>query len=482
MAPGWETMRAATGGSRELRTLRAAERYLPQEPKEPEDAHLARIQRSVLAPLTTRVLEASAGLVLRRPIAIEAATTSDQEFWDDFAKNVDGTGSDLSMFARQLFIAGLRDGHAITLVDAPAESEEGKPYFVLYKAPQIYGWQSEGTSQESKLSQIRLHSDDYVKKDEYTEQLIQQVHVIYQNRYEIHTHGLPAGSAKSDFQEGPLTFDRVPIAIFNTNKLGLLLSSPLLIDVADLNLSHYACYADRMHALHLAAMQKLILEGYEEDESNLGVNYALRLPIGGKAYWLTADAGSFTAQRELVQDLEQLIVNTAITKLAGAKQVAESEGAKRMDQVQSNSILSVLSMEMENCLNQSFELVSQLVKRKPPKVIIDRDFDFYRLLGQDMAVLATMQEKGQLTTELFVDTMRRGEVLKPDINVEETAAAIDTIQKEKQQQAMDLAAASRPLPPAGQQSVGSNPANPRPRTRPDQVRSSGSSSRQAAGR
>ena len=63
MSDGWRIMEAVTNGSDWIRLN--APIYLPQEPREDEEAWKARIRRSVLSPFTIRIIENAAGLVLR---------------------------------------------------------------------------------------------------------------------------------------------------------------------------------------------------------------------------------------------------------------------------------------------------------------------------------------------------------------------------------------------------------------------------------
>ena len=75
MTPDWNQMAAVTMGSDYIKNLH--DRYLPQEPREDEDAYLGRIYRSVLSPFCLRLIENAAGLVLRRPIQIDG-----DDYWE----------------------------------------------------------------------------------------------------------------------------------------------------------------------------------------------------------------------------------------------------------------------------------------------------------------------------------------------------------------------------------------------------------------
>jgi hypothetical protein len=60
-------------------------------------------------------------------------------------------------------------------------------------------------------------------------------------------------------------------------------------------------------------------------------------------------------------------------------------------------------------------------------VIVDRDFDYYRLIGQDVSVLAQLNDNGKISDTMLLEILRRGEILPDTIDVEAevTAAAAD---------------------------------------------------------
>ena len=113
-----------------------------------------------------------------------------------------------------------------------------------------------------------------------------------------------------------------------------------------------------------------------------------------------------------------------VTKLFGQKFVAESAEAKRIDQAQSNSVLSIISQELESALNQAFSFAAQYVGMEPPKITIDRDFDYYRLIGQDVSVLAQLNQMGKITDAMLLEILRRGEILPDNVKIEDELEAI----------------------------------------------------------
>lgn len=423
MMPDWSIMAAVTRGTNYIRDL--SETYLPQEPREDDDAYTTRVDRSVLSPYTNRLIETAAGAILRKPIHVEG-----DPYWLDLCQNIDGLGSNINEYARRALVSSLTYGHSAILVDYPPATgarnlaEERalgrRPYFVHIDAPQIWGWRKE--SGTNRLLQVRIHDYDVRPLNEFGEEQIEQMRVIYPGRYDLYTLGqeVVEFSATGDY-----SLPEIPLVPIYSNRRGLLISQPPLLDIANLNITHYQRQADLIHALHIAAMPTLVLEGWDDTtgSATMGVNYAIAMQPGNKAYYVQADATSFDAQMAELQSLEQQMSTLGVTKLFGQKFVAESAEAKRIDQAQSNSVLSIISQELESALNQAFAFAAQYVGLEPPEITIDRDFDYYRLIGQDVSVLAQLNQMGKISDAMLLEILRRGEVLPDNINIEDEAEA-----------------------------------------------------------
>jgi hypothetical protein len=56
---------------------------------------------------------------------------------------------------------------------------------------------------------------------------------------------------------------------------------------------------------------------------------------------------------------------------------------------------------------------------EPPEITIDRDFDYYRLIGQDVSVLSQLNQMGKISDAMLLEILRRGEILPDNINIEQ---------------------------------------------------------------
>ncbi len=123
------------------------------------------------------------------------------------------------------------------------------------------------------------------------------------------------------------------------------------------------------------------------------------------------------------------------SKLLGQQYDAESADAKRIDQAQANSVLSIISMELESSLQQAYYFAARYLGIEPPKITLDRDFDFYRLLGQDISVIGQLRAEGALSNETYLDILKSGEIIPDKVDLTEELARVEKLQEEKKAEA-----------------------------------------------
>ena len=245
MMADWKVMASVTRGTNFIRDC--SEEYLPKEPREDEDAYETRVDRSVLSPYTSRLIETAAGAMLRKPIQIEG-----DPYWLELSENIDGIGSNINEYARRALVSSLTYGHSLILVDYPAASgaknlreeraEGRRPYFCHVEAPQIWGWrQADYTQPGSPLTQIRIHEYTTRPLNEFGEEQVEQMRVIYPGRYDLYTLGEDVVEFS---QSGDSAWTKFRLPHFAAGACAL---STTLLDIANLNIT-YQRQADLIHS------------------------------------------------------------------------------------------------------------------------------------------------------------------------------------------------------------------------------------------
>ena len=440
MTKAWEIMKAVTNGTEYLRDN--SEAFLPLEPREDYDAYLSRVNRSVFSPYTQRLVRAATGLILRKPI-----TVLGDPYWTDvFVKDVDGCGSDLDEYARRLLICALTYGHSNTLVDFPAPTgarslaeerdQNRRPYWIEVDPANIYGWRLDREVNYGKLIQVRIAEQAVVPEGEFGEKVFDQIRVIEPGQYKIFrkkettkdmytqdesfagNFDSPANEKDYELVEsGEFSLGEIPLVTVYAGKTDTMTSKPPLLDIAYLNLAHFQRQADLIHSLHVASQPLLVMEGWDDQTKDMAisVNYAMATQPGNKVYYVEPAASAFEAQAAEIQELQLQMATLGISTLSQQKFVAESADARRLDRVDTNSMLSMVSLDLEQKVQKAFNLSADYLGLEPPEVKISRDFDIDRLIGQDITALTSLFDQNVIDREEFRDILVQGEVL-PNAN------------------------------------------------------------------
>ena len=440
MTKGWEIMKAVTNGTEYLRDN--SEAFLPLEPREDYDAYLSRVNRAVFSPYTQRLVRAATGLILRKPI-----TVIGDPYWTDvFVKDVDGCGSDLDEYARRLLICALTYGHSNTLVDFPAPTgarslaeerdQNRRPYWIEVDPANIYGWRLDREVNYGKLIQVRIAEQAVVPDGDFGEKVFDQIRVIEPGQYKIFrkkettkdmytqdesfagNFDSPANEKDYELVEsGEFSLGEIPLVTVYAGKTDTMTSKPPLLDIAYLNLAHFQRQADLIHSLHVASQPLLIMEGWDDQTKDMAisVNYAMATQPGNKVYYVEPAASAFEAQAAEIQELQLQMATLGISTLSQQKFVAESADARRLDRVDTNSMLSMVSLDLEQKMQKAFNLSADYLGLEPPEVKISRDFDIERLIGQDITALTSLFDQQVIDREEFRDILVQGEVL-PNAN------------------------------------------------------------------
>jgi len=455
----WEPVRACLEGTAYIRAN--ANRYLPQNPLELDDAYRGRVSRSVYTPLFNKVLRVATGLIMRRPINLEG-----DAFWEEFATDVDRAGTGLDEFVRDRLYLSLAYGASSWLVDFPkgegirtlrdqAEAQL-RPYLVPVDPWSVIGWRHD-PRESNKLQQVRLREMAVVQKGRFGTEGKERIRVISPDSFELWERQ-PNGWAP--IENGPIAIGEIPLVTTYSGKIATLMSTPPMGELAQLSLAYYRVHSDLQQALHVAAQPILVLKGWDDQSDPVGmsVNNALAMPPEGDAKYVEPASSAFDAQREELEGLANAIKSLGMAILTEEKSGVESGKAKALDRLDSNSLLSVVSVNLERTLQQSFDMAAAYMGMEPPVVSLDRDFDVETVDGQMMTAVNTLFSSALLDRETALRILQRGELFDDTIEVEDILDRAEIEAEAKLEQDMarleteaEIAAANAPkqAPPKG---------------------------------
>ena len=434
MSEWWQPIEVCVGGTQAFREN--CGELLPIEPKEDEAAWQRRVSHAVLSPFMTRIADQAAGLILRKPIQLEPKEEGMEvdPYWDDFKGNVDGYGTDLDSYARRLVLSSILFGHAATIVDFPTtepapnlavERQLGlRPYFIEVDAASILGWRKAGDSPIAPIGQVRIN--EYVTEDlgAFGDEVVRQIRVLEPGRYQLWRKGEDGWAL---YQEGLTSLPVIPMAVTYSNKIGELTSKPPLLPIANLNILHAQRQADLQHSLHVAALPILVLKSFDDTDNEIGLsaNSAILMGSEGDAYYVEPASAAFQSQQEFISELEHQMQNLGLSTLFSQKMGAETAESKSLSRTDSDSLLSIVSKDLQASLQVAFDLAAQYAGIEAPSVQVDRDFDLQQLDPQQITQYMQLWQNGAITHSTLLQMLQMGEVL-PSIDVEAEIEAVET--------------------------------------------------------
>lgn len=421
MEPHWGLIEHLLGGTYKIR--KGSRKFLPQEPRELDEAYDNRLQRSVLAPYYVRLERMLAGMLTRKPVRLDDVSDQIREQLFD----VDLQGNDLQTWLFSTTRVCIRYGHVGVLVDAPAAGQNGRPYYVIYTPRDILGWRTELSNGEQKLTQLRLQEKILVPDGLYGEKEVEQVRVLTPGAFEIHQK-----DAKGDFRvvdEGRTSLSEIPFSVAYSNRMGVLESIPPLADIAELNLQHYQTQSDLANQLHISAVPMLAIFGFPQsaEEISAGPGEAMALPEGASAQYIEPSGNSYDAQFRRLDQIAFQINELGLAAVLGAKLVGETAEAKRIDRSQGDSTMMVVAQQMQDLIDNCLRFHALYMgEANAGSSLVNRDFMGTRLEPQEIQALLQLYTAGTITQETLLLQLEAGEVLGDDFDVEEEIEATQT--------------------------------------------------------
>ena len=423
MLPKWDPINVCLGGTAALR--QDAPRLIPQEPREDAGAYERRIFHAVLPPFLQRLASQAAGLILRKGIQLQG-----DPYWADWAQNVCGDGTSLNSFARQQLEIALLYGHSSAIIDYPPADRPrtladqrrstARPYLIHVHPQTIRGWRTRNNNPQSDLTQVRIRELALESAGRFGEKQVEQIRVLEAGNYELWRRDASGGWLLHD--SGDTNLDRIPLVTVYGNRHSTLLSSPPLLEVAYLNIAYAQRFCDFMHSVHVGAMPILTMRGFDPDADSpigISVNTAVLLPVDGGAEFVQPTTDAFDSQLKCLEALEGQIARLGINTLTQQNTTNAAAESKRMDRIDSDSIMALISADLANALTSMLEIAAQYVGIDPPEVVIEQDYDNKLLDGNSITALLQLFMQNAISQETLLDVLKQGEVLPAGINIEE---------------------------------------------------------------
>lgn len=355
----------------------AGTKYLPQNPRESDEAYNVRLHRSFLFNVYRRTVRSLASFPFVKPIVAENVP-SELEF---LINDADGTGKSLTEYAHELVQDALIYGLFHTFVDFPRVDrqltlEEQRqfriePYFNRISPVDLIAWRTDHLGGQHALSQIRFRETTVEFVEEFLEMEVTRVRVIEPDTFRLFEFTqIPTNDGKGVYEEGfkesesvenPL--GEIPIVTDYAHFKTFMEAEPPLEDLAQMNLRHWQSSSEQNNILHVARVPILFGTGFEQgelDDLTIGSSRAVMAtnPEATLQYVEHSGAAIDSGRQDLL-DIENKMATLGADVLLSKSRDRQTATARKIDQSESLSQLQVILRNVESHLESAFRLAGE---------------------------------------------------------------------------------------------------------------------------
>lgn len=333
------------------------DRYLPQEPKEPDDAYQARLNRSTFADFYRASIHAFAGVLSKFSLKNPPSTL------EDAADNIDLEGNSLIAWFMQVDSWMLRDGGLALCVEMPpglpgSAAEEAamgrRPYLIARPRTKVLNWRVSVTDGVEALERVTLLEMVEAEDGEFGVKLEPRYRVIGRGQWWLFkiernaSNDLVAVLVDQGQYLGangqPLPV--VPVVWYSSDQAGFGHGELPLRQVVEHSIDHFQQRSDLREKTHRCAMPVPVRIGAAPPSPGearkplvIGPNSVVDLDIGGSFTFAEPSASSLVEQRNQIAEVEKLIARQTLGFLYGDPGATKTATQASMEGAQTESAI-----------------------------------------------------------------------------------------------------------------------------------------------
>lgn len=453
MAAMWKRCRDAAEGQDAIHE--AGVDYLPMLLDQSNKEYEAYKIRTCFYNATWRTISGLQGMIFRKPAIVNVAAVV-----EPMLEDVALCGENLHMFSLEILEECLTVGRVGIFVDYPTidpmhttEADSKllglRPILKKYETESIINWRQSVIGNRCVLSMVVLAEEvcvtgknefDVVETTQYRvldlttvdtadgkKQLVYRVRVFVVNDKDedvLMSTAYPMIKGKY--------LDSIPFFVIGTDTVEICPDTPPLVDLVDINLSHYRTNADYEHGCHFTGLPTPVISGYTPDKE--GESFC----IGSMTAWVfprpdaRASYLEFTGQglKALEANLTRKETQMAVlgARMLESKQSnGDSQGGAAINMGGEQSLLASISQAASMGIERALTMFSKFAGTdQPAKFRLNKDFFPMPMSALNLTALVASWQNGAISYDTLFANLQRGEVVDIDQTIEQELAGMTT--------------------------------------------------------
>ena len=448
----------------------AGEKYLPKLGGQDSDDYSGYKMRAMFYGAAHRTVEALSGMVFRKQPTVKLPKGK-----EDLKKAMGSHGESLDLLATQMLTEVLTVGRRGAMVDMDPAGK-GKPFVSVYDAEDIINWEEASIDGKKQPVMVVLREQKRVKKPEdrfkwefqeyfrvlrlvdgvYTQEIHEKTpNVVSRTQQESQPASKATGQTVAEglsgfsitetitpLRAGGKNFNYIPFVFIGPDGLDSCCQKPPLLDLVNVNLSHYRTSADLEHGRHFTALPVAWAAGFETTGTTLRIGSAVAWTSqdpSARAGYLEFTGAGLGHLKDGLADKEKNMATLGARLLQEEKRDAETAETMRMKQGGEQSVLSKVARSVSEAMTQLLKWLFDWQAITPAEgdvmVELNQKYSVLLMAPEMLTSLLGNYQSGGMSFEVYFHNLQQSEIYPDD----------HTIEKER-----ELIASGGPMSPAGQ--------------------------------
>lgn len=422
----WERIRDCVAGEDAVKE--AGVRHLPRPENMMEDQYSNYITRAMFYGATGRTQAGLVGAVFRKRPIVQVPNRL-----TNVLDNITLTGIPFMNFAQETIEETLTMGRYGVLVDKSSD-DNGRAYFRAYKAESILNWRTRNVGGEEFTDQIILYetgskpTDDGFGSETFTRYRVLELDENNQYQVSVYVEGRDLDDFIIEETYTPTNrgerLNYIPFQFFSPNNLASHISKSPLIDLVNVNISHYRTSADLEQGNYLTSQPTPYITGMRNDQMG-------DFPIGSASIWFLPEqsnvgmleykgAGLSYLENSLSRK-QNMMAQLGARLLEDQKRAVEAADTIRLRSSGESSVLANLANTCSVGLMQCLMWLVEWEGADPNVIQVELNTDFLdsRMEPAEMREIVAAWQSGAIPTDDLIYNLQRGEILRPDFSIDE---------------------------------------------------------------
>lgn len=436
----WIKMRDIFGGDESLKAN--SKRYIPMLNGQTEEQYREVINRECVENYTKKTAQGITGLIFAKTPQIEIG--SKIQLIQD---NIDLSKSSIIDLAQAIVNEVTAVGRCGLLVDMQSYNTQGmsvaeverlnlRPYIKLYTTESILNWDYKLINNQNELSLLVLKEQYTEYKNEFEKEFKVRFRV-----YSLDESGFCKVRLMNEDDEllepeiypmmNGKNLDFIPFIPINAEDVSIEPANPPLLDIGNINLSHWYLSVERRNALHYVGFPSIYGTGIqkrEDDEIKLGAGTINIFDNPqAKLDFLQLSAEGMGSVEKALEEKKQAMLALGARLLAPESSSQISENTMQMKTAGSRAVIIQLADTISRGIEKALTIMAMWLNDSGKIVFkLNTDYNLKEMDSQTIGAIINANQVGLLRKEDVFNAFKKGEIIDDNVTFEEWLNGLET--------------------------------------------------------